>query len=196
MLCSYGCEKESNFILKNGKHCCSKRPAGCEILKKINSKGVKLSYKTGRKNGGYKNYQKLPQETKDKMAWSRGKNIIPNEIIFTTNSLYSAEYIKERIIKNTLIKYECNKCRLTNTWMNESIILDLDHINGKNTDNRLENLRFLCPNCHSQTATYKRRNKNTGIKKVSDKDLLTAYNTHASIRKALLSVGLAAKGGN
>ena len=39
--------------------------------------------------------------------------------------------------------------------MNAELRLDLDHINGKNGDNRLANLRWLCPNCHNQTATYK-----------------------------------------
>jgi hypothetical protein len=54
----------------------------------------------------------------------------------------------------------------------------------------------LCPNCHSQTETYKGRNKNTGKRKISDEELLTAYKKYSNIRQSLLSVGLAAKGGN
>ena len=39
-------------------------------------------------------------------------------------------------------------------WMNQQLTLQLDHINGISDDNRKENLRFLCPNCHSQTKTF------------------------------------------
>ena len=72
----------------------------------------------------------------------------------------------------------------------------MDHINGDNTDNRLGNLRYLCPNCHSQTDTYKGRNKNTGKQKISDSELLNTYEKCSNIRQALIEVGLAPKGGN
>jgi len=140
-------------------------------------------------------YKQLPQETKDKMAWSKGKLLTPNETIFTENSHYSNELVKQRIVSQSLLDYKCVKCGIDN-WQGESIVLDLDHINGNNLDNRLTNLRFLCPNCHSQTDTYKGRNKNTGKIKVSDEQLLTALKNNATIRQALQEVGLAAKGGN
>ena len=64
------------------------------------------------------------------------------------------------------------------------------------TCNRIENLRYLCPNCHSQTETFRGRNKNTGKIKVTDKELLTEYKLCSNIRQTLLNVGLAPKGGN
>jgi Zn finger protein HypA/HybF involved in hydrogenase expression len=185
MLCDYGCNEEARFILKNGKNCCSKRPSGCKILKQINSEKTTQAHKEGRHGYTYN-----PASN-----WAKGKQIIPNESVFCENSLYSNEMVKQRIVVNNLIDYKCNKCGIEE-WCNETIILDLDHINGNNRDNRLENLRYLCPNCHSQTDTYKGRNKNTGKIKVSDQELLTAYKKHSNIRKALLEVGLAAKGGN
>ena len=53
---------------------------------------------------------------------------------------------------------KCEKCGLTE-WMGKPIVLQLDHINGDNRDNRIENLRLLCPNCHSQTETFCRKNR-------------------------------------
>lgn len=55
----------------------------------------------------------------------------------------------------------CWSCGI-DSWMNQPITLELDHINGKPEDNRIENLRLLCPNCHSQTETYKSKNRGNG----------------------------------
>jgi len=195
MLCDYGCSKDANFTLKNGKNCCSKRPSGCEVLKKINSEKTKLSYTKNKRPAATEVYNRLSQETKNKMNWAKGKTLTPNDTIFTEDSLYSNELVKGRIVKDNLLEYKCIKCGI-DSWCGESIVLDLDHINGNNRDNRLSNLRFLCPNCHSQTDTYKGRNKNSGKPKVTDQQLLTAYEKCSNIRQSLIAVGLAAKGGN
>ena len=140
-------------------------------------------------------YHTFPQELKDKMNVNKGKTFVPNEEVFIENSHYSNEMVKQRIVKQNLLEYRCVTCGV-DSWQGETIVLDLDHINGDNLDNRLSNLRYLCPNCHSQTSTYKGRNKNTGKIKVSDEQLLEALNSCKNIRQALQSVGLAAKGGN
>ena len=185
MLCDYGCGKKAEFTLKNGKNCCAKRPAGCEVLKKINSERTKAAHDEGRH--GY--------TWNVNSAWSKGKSLTTNKEIFTENSRYSNEFVKQRIVKDNLFEYRCSKCGI-DSWQGETIVLDLDHVNGVNTDNRLNNLRYLCPNCHSQTDTYKGRNKNSGKQKVSDSELLTAYKKCRTIRQTLLELGLAAKGGN
>jgi 5-methylcytosine-specific restriction endonuclease McrA len=80
----------------------------------------------------------------------------PNEQVFVENSTYSRTHLKKRIIKENILPYICSECGLKDMWNNKPIVLHLDHINGINNDNRIENLRFLCPNCHSQQPTYSR----------------------------------------
>ena len=77
-----------------------------------------------------------------------------NEQVFTEHSLYPRNKLKARIINQKLIEYKCFECNNVGIHNGKLLSLQLDHINGKAEDNRLENLRFLCPNCHTQTDTY------------------------------------------
>ena len=79
---------------------------------------------------------------------------IPTEKMFKENTAHASNTIKRKILKNNLICYKCSECGNDGNWKDKKLSLQIDHINGIRTDNRLENLRFLCPNCHSQTETY------------------------------------------
>jgi len=74
--------------------------------------------------------------------------------IFVENSNKNRGFVKKLIIRHSLKKYECVKCLNDGSWNNNKLSLHLEHINGASNDNRLDNLCFLCPNCHSQTDTY------------------------------------------
>lgn len=66
--------------------------------------------------------------------------------------------LKKKILNEGLLEYKCSSCSNTGIWMNKLLVLQLEHINGINNDNRIENLTLLCPNCHSQTPTFCRGN--------------------------------------
>lgn len=80
------------------------------------------------------------------------------EDILVEQSTYNSTLLKQRLIDEYNWVYECSECKITK-WNHKPITFDLDHINGIHSDNRIENLRLLCPNCHSQTSTYKSKFK-------------------------------------
>ena len=81
-----------------------------------------------------------------------------NDEIFCENSSYKGR-VRVRVLKENLIPYVCALCGIGGVWQGKELTLTLDHINGDHTDNRLKNLRFLCPNCDSQQETYCGKNK-------------------------------------
>ena len=82
-----------------------------------------------------------------------------DEEVFVENSTYARHNLKKRIRNQNLIQYHCAECGIGPVWNGKEMPLILDHINGKNNDNRIENLRFVCSNCDSQLPTYKSRNR-------------------------------------
>jgi hypothetical protein len=78
----------------------------------------------------------------------------PLEEILVKGKYKSTQSLKERLIKDGVLINHCYDCGMDPIWNNKELKLHIDHINGDNTDNRIENLRLLCPNCHSQTETY------------------------------------------
>ena len=76
------------------------------------------------------------------------------EDILVENSKYGSHHLKNKLISQNILKNECSICKNNGEWFGKKLSLQLDHINGINNDNRLENLRLLCPNCHSQTETF------------------------------------------
>lgn len=94
-------------------------------------------------------------------GWAKGKKLGPKrpvEWYLTENSHHQSHRLKQRLITEGLKQHKCECCGITE-WVGQPTPIELDHINGIHTDNRLENLRLLCPNCHAQTNTYRGKNK-------------------------------------
>ena len=87
-----------------------------------------------------------------------------NEILIFDESKGIYDYrAKVSQLKRALIevgvRYGCKRCEVESTWCDEKLVLHVDHIDGNYHNNLKENLRFLCPNCHSQTPNYCRSKK-------------------------------------
>ncbi len=78
----------------------------------------------------------------------------PLENVLVEHSTFNTNFLKKRLVREGLLDYICSKCGNDGEWECSPLVLQIEHINGNNNDNRMENLTILCPNCHSQTATY------------------------------------------
>ncbi len=91
-------------------------------------------------------------------GWNLGgdamNEIDPSEVFIQNSPFIHKSTLKSKCLKYNLIENKCAECGLKDRWNGRFIVLHIDHINGDVTDNRINNLRFLCPNCHSQTDTY------------------------------------------
>lgn len=141
-----------------------------ELLKKsstISEVLFKLGYTVKGNSWGYSQVKRRMDDLNLDYSIFKGKsavikitklNNVRKEDILKENCKHQRTVLRRYVIKNNLIPYKCEICGCTE-WQGKTLSLELDHINGINNDNRLENLRFLCPNCHSQTSTYGSRNQ-------------------------------------
>jgi len=110
------------------------------IDKYIKLLNIDISHFTGKAHG-----TSIPKTRKDLSS------------VLIENSTYNRYHLKNRLIKGNLIPYTCSICLQDSSWCGQDLVLILDHINGIFNDNRISNLRFLCPNCNSQQSTFCRR---------------------------------------
>ena len=80
------------------------------------------------------------------------------ENVFIENSTASQKTLREWYVKKQYTPYICSICGQESTWQGKELTLILDHVNGINNDDRLENLRWVCPNCNQQLETTGSKN--------------------------------------
>ena len=96
-------------------------------------------------------------------GWNTGLKFVPKkkediENILTANSSYQSYKLKKRLLEEGVKEHRCENCGNTE-WLGKKIPLEVHHINGDNTDNRIENIQMLCPNCHALTDNYRGKKK-------------------------------------
>jgi Zn finger protein HypA/HybF involved in hydrogenase expression len=134
-----------------------------------------------------------PEEFWLKIAKTRRENH-KKRILESEYRDLSFESLRFRILYEQ--ENKCNKCGL-DKWLDENIILELEHKDGDNKNNDRKNLEMICPNCHSLTQTWRGRNKKERRHRVPDKKLLESLLINEwNMRQSLLDVGLSPKGGN
>lgn len=118
---------------------------------------------------GMKNFQTFRKYAKLYNVWKPGKgcgkkghpskNKIPlQDIINGIYPQYPTSKLKRRLIVEGIKEDKCEICNLLPLWNGKLLSLQLDHIDGNNTNNMINNLRIICPNCHTQTDTFGSRN--------------------------------------
>ena len=177
-----------------------------ELLKKsstISEVLFKLGYTVKGNSWGYSQVKRRMDDLNLDYSIFKGKsavikitklNNVRKEDILKENCKHQRTVLRRYVIKNNLIPYKCAICGCTE-WQGKTLSLELDHINGINNDNRLENLRFLCPNCHSQTSTYGSRNQQLNSSEYDIPDDLRKmveekYNEVKSVKKVSSILGI------
>ena len=95
-------------------------------------------------------------------SWSRGatvpSRVRPIEDYLSNKYPIQSDRLRRRLVNEGVVERRCSCCKL-DTSMDQPIPLELDHIDGNHQNNALDNLRLLCPNCHSLTPTFRGKNK-------------------------------------
>jgi 5-methylcytosine-specific restriction endonuclease McrA len=102
----------------------------------------------------------LDRASLGKRYGNKNRQYVNKEILVENSPYVGQAALKRRLLKDGLFENKCAVCGQTE-WQGKKLVMVLDHVNGEHTDNRIENLRMLCPNCNSQQDTFAGRNKKT-----------------------------------
>lgn len=118
---------------------------------------LEMHFNTFKRHAERLSVYKPNQSGKGLSKKDNGNKIKLEEILDGKHPQYQTNKLRIRLIKEGIKEHKCESCGITD-WNNNPISLELDHIDGDRTNHSLNNLRILCPNCHSQTSTYRGKN--------------------------------------
>jgi hypothetical protein len=127
------------------------------------SKSMKeISETMGLSTNNYRTLHKLAERLNVELPNGRENPVVKEQRLINSCQLIlrkgdkrvSGTRLKSIIFQAGLLPEKCSKCGCGNTWNEKDLVLQIDHIDGDATNNVLENLRILCPNCHTQTTTW------------------------------------------
>lgn len=163
----------------------------------------KLGYSVKGNSWGFSQVRRRMTDLNLDMSMFKGKSTVAQvnkereltaEVLFKENCKHNRNNLRKFILKNNILPYKCAICEISE-WNGKTLSLELDHINGINNDNRIENLRFLCPNCHSQTTTYGSRNQQLNSSKYDISEQLrtlveSTYEKEKSVKRTSSILGI------
>ena len=197
------CGKEHDGNFGSGKFCnrqCANSRKHSEDTKQKQSKSMsKYVFENREEFLKNRSYAKISCGIKTKeeidAIIEKTKETWRNKLLQADFSTLKFESLRHRVLLEQDKK--CNNCGLSE-WLGKPINLEIEHKDGNHHNNNRDNVEAICPNCHSFTKTWRGRNKKQleNKNKMSDEDIVRAYLQTGNIRRCLLSLGLAAKGGN
>ena len=169
-LCYYGCGNIAQFKNGSGNLMCCDTHNKCPALRLKNSSGVAKAHSDGLMTATFGN----------KQGWRKGSLTASFEYDGTGNH------------KQILINERGHRCEVcgNSEWLDKPITLELEHNDGDNRNNVKENLHLLCPNCHSQTTTWRRRKTKGGRTVYSDDEIIDAIQSSVTLNACLKKLNL------
>lgn len=137
-----------------------------ELFIKVCNESLSMTSASSKLNLHYNTFKKYaikfgcwkPNPSGKGMKKKPSSNKIPlEEILNGEHPSYQTYKLKNRLFKEGIKENKCDICGIT-TWNNSDIQMELHHIDGDRTNHKLNNLQILCPNCHSQTETFRAKN--------------------------------------
>ena len=172
--CSRSCANSRTFSQASKE---KKRVANSKFYNSLTDDEKRARFEMNKSKYDYDDQQRRAKETKLLKSWNR-----PHEEM-------SREALKRRVLHES--NYRCKECGIGEEWQGKQLVLELDHIDGDNQNNKPENLRILCPNCHSQTHTFRARNIKINRIHVDLVELEKNLRIHLYATPALRAMGLA-----
>lgn len=179
-LCKYGCGQVAKFKSPAGNLMCESSANKCPSQREKNATGCVNAYENGRDASAI--WHAMSNEKKAKCNWNKG--------LFTADFSYDGKGAHKQFLIGER-GHQCECCKLTE-WLGKQITLEMEHVDGDSRNNQKENLKLLCPNCHSQTPTWRRAKKKGEFnkQKFSDEVIVETIISSRSLNEVLRKLDL------